>query len=201
MKVSEKESVWQGLRKKIKVVGLVVSLLWTRFLMTMPIGNQRKAELLRKRLTKIAPAVSELSSQVRSQSKTPEETLRLLEKAAKHPRRVALKPKAGMTYNPLLRLPRNSRCPCQGGKKLKNCCLPNLPALVPESVAEHYEKVMAKFGSNIRFAMKGQSNGIPMAGDRPDSGTGDEDQGGLPGAESRSARALPMAASGLDAPH
>src|SRR5581483_4355822 len=44
--------------------------------------------------------------------------------------RQCYKLKPGFEENPLLKIPRNSRCPCQSGKKFKACCLVKIPTAV-----------------------------------------------------------------------
>lgn len=37
----------------------------------------------------------------------------------------------GFMWNPLLKLPRNSPCPCKSGKKFKKCHLPKMTRMLP----------------------------------------------------------------------
>lgn len=56
----------------------------------------------------------------------------------------------GMAWNPLLGLPRNSRCPCHSGKKFKNCHLDVLPKVIPEKLAQEYSEGI-KVGAQFNF--------------------------------------------------
>lgn len=46
------------------------------------------------------------------------------------------------TWNPLLKIPRNSPCPCQSGRKFKTCCLTKLPTSVTKEVALKFKTQM-----------------------------------------------------------
>lgn len=41
-------------------------------------------------------------------------------------------PRPGFIRNPLLRFPRNKKCPCNSGKKFKHCHLNVLPYAIPD---------------------------------------------------------------------
>jgi hypothetical protein len=58
--------------------------------------------------------------------------------------RMVSKPVDGMTYNPLLRIPRNSPCPCMSGKKFKACCISRLAPIVSLADAKIYKEQMSK---------------------------------------------------------
>lgn len=63
------------------------------------------------------------------------------------------KPNPGFDWNPLHELPRNRACPCRSGEKFKKCCLPKLPPIVPEKIAETYRTQMKQ--RNLIFVTKG----------------------------------------------
>jgi hypothetical protein len=67
-------------------------------------------------------------------------------------KRVLLAPLPGFTYNPLLKLPRNSPCPCRSDKKFKACCLSTLPQVVPTADAEKFAEAMKR--PNLTFVTK-----------------------------------------------
>lgn len=39
----------------------------------------------------------------------------------------------GFVWNPLIKFPRNAKCPCGNGKKYKKCHLLNMPRMLPAS--------------------------------------------------------------------
>ena len=51
-------------------------------------------------------------------------------------------PLKGYEWNPLLKLPRNSKCPCKSGKKFKACCLQTLPKAITSKLAADYKVQM-----------------------------------------------------------
>lgn len=52
-------------------------------------------------------------------------------------------PKKGYTYNPMLRVNRNTICPfCESGKKFKKCCLPITVLVVPKEQALKVEMAL-----------------------------------------------------------
>src|SRR4051812_25939384 len=59
-------------------------------------------------------------------------------------RSLGIKPRPGLVWNPLLRLPPNRKCPCQSGLKFKKCCRDKLPKAVPEKDADNFKLQMAK---------------------------------------------------------
>jgi hypothetical protein len=63
-------------------------------------------------------------------------------KLQQQPHKLAIKPLPGFTHNPLLKLPRNRKCPCLSGKKFKACHLPLLPRVVSQDDAEKFSKQM-----------------------------------------------------------
>ena len=56
--------------------------------------------------------------------------------------RLAMKLKPGFVWNPLLKLPRNMRCPCGSGKKLKACHLDKFPRAIKKELADQYQLAM-----------------------------------------------------------
>lgn len=45
------------------------------------------------------------------------------------------KPKDGYVWSPLRKIPRNSKCPCDSGKKFKHCHLDKIsPTIDPHSI-------------------------------------------------------------------
>lgn len=56
--------------------------------------------------------------------------------------RTYIAPIPGFTWNPLLKYPRNNKCPCLSGKKFKTCCLGLLPRVVSLAAAQDYQKQM-----------------------------------------------------------
>lgn len=48
----------------------------------------------------------------------------------------------GFAWNPLLKIPRNQKCPCDSGKKFKHCHLINMPRAIPEKFAHEYVATM-----------------------------------------------------------
>lgn len=50
--------------------------------------------------------------------------------------------KEGHAWNPLLKIPRNMKCPCGSDKKYKLCHLPTMPRAVPEKLAAEYRAAM-----------------------------------------------------------
>lgn len=77
--------------------------------------------------------------------------------------RVFMAPMPGFTYNPLLKLQPNGRCPCRSGKKFKVCCLNSLPQVVPLDVAKQYKEQIAR--GNLTFVTKENEEALRKARD------------------------------------
>lgn len=60
------------------------------------------------------------------------------------------------------KIARNSACPCRSNRKFKTCCLPNLPLVVPETVAEEMKKQIDR--GNVFFVTK-ENEGIKFTED------------------------------------
>lgn len=78
---------------------------------------------------------STTSEPEKSDYKKKQQVLRQLSK-------LALKPKPGHDWNPLLKVPRNNPCPCQSGKKFKHCHLNLVPRIVEAKQAQHFKTAM-----------------------------------------------------------
>lgn len=103
------------------------------------------------------------------------ETETLREKIEKKGQLLVMK----LVRNPLLKYPRNSRCPCLSGKKFKRCCLPRLMPLVPPQVALQFKGAMQRpdlvfltqeNADKLREQAKEQGKELPLWGEKSDSG-------------------------------
>ena len=56
---------------------------------------------------------------------------------------------AGYSWNPWLELPRNGPCPCDSGKKFKNCHYAGMPRAVSAKDAIEAREAMAKAGVGV----------------------------------------------------
>jgi len=45
--------------------------------------------------------------------------------------------KPGFVWNPMLKTPRNAKCPCGSGKKFKKCHMPGMPRALSIDTIEH----------------------------------------------------------------
>lgn len=51
-------------------------------------------------------------------------------------------PKEGYTRNPLMKIPRNDKCPCMSGKKFKHCHAPVLNYYITEDEAKQSQEFL-----------------------------------------------------------
>jgi uncharacterized protein YchJ len=65
--------------------------------------------------------------------------------------------KDGFVANPLMKIPRNSKCPCQSGKKFKVCCMSRVPRFVTAEIAEKHKKQMLR--PNLTFRIVENTKG------------------------------------------
>jgi len=86
-------------------------------------------------LKKGTPKIKELDKERRSRL------------AARRKTGIPKAPKKGLEWNPMLKYPRNDRCPCKSGKKFKKCCFPTMKQLLPWrdalEVQEHLDRYLA----------------------------------------------------------
>jgi hypothetical protein len=80
---------------------------------------------------------------------------------ANRKRRVFLGPAPGFTYNPLLKFPRNSPCPCRSGKKFKQCCLTRIPQIVKVEDAKSFKEQMSR--PNLTFVTEENKETLKVA--------------------------------------
>ena len=103
----------------------------------------------------------------RSETRNPEMRSLTEQEASQLPtnrrRRVFLGPAPGFTYNPLLKFPRNSPCPCRSGKKFKQCCLTRIPQIVKVEDAKSFEEQMSR--PNLTFVTDENREMLKVAAD------------------------------------
>jgi len=56
----------------------------------------------------------------------------------------------GYVWNPLLKFPRNLKCPCESGKKFKHCHLSGIPPVIPPDAAKKIAEAM-KLPESVKF--------------------------------------------------